>query len=80
MKPSINVSVNLETRPAEFKRPFATNNMPANTPIKCDVFGLFQCSDSDGADAYFVVELEDGTCTYVLPNYLRFTDRGESRE
>lgn len=40
--------------------------------VKVDVLGLFQCSDEDGAQPYFICELENGRCIYVLPEDIQF--------
>lgn len=40
--------------------------------VKVDVFGLFQCSDEDGAQPYFVCELDNGKCIYLMPEDIQF--------
>ena len=40
--------------------------------VKCRVFGIFQVADGEDVNPYFIVELEDGRCTYVAPEELQF--------
>lgn len=70
------------TRPAEFTLPYdrASLGLKKGVAYRCDVFGCFQVAEGmDSASPYFVVELEDGTCTYIDPAYLKFVDRGVTR-
>lgn len=46
--------------------------------VKVDVLGLFQCSDEDGAQPYFICELENGKCIYVLPEDIQFIKEDEA--
>ena len=71
------------TRPAEFTLPFdrPSKGLKKGVAYRCNVFGCFQVIEGpDSACPYFIVELEDGTCAYIDPAYLRFVDRGVTRE
>lgn len=46
-------------------------------PKKCFVLGLFQCSEEDGPNPYFIVEFESGQCFYAAPEQVVFVDGGE---
>ena len=46
--------------------------LSASEPTEVGVFGLFQCGDEDGSDAYFVVELPDGKCCYAGVDDIQF--------
>lgn len=72
-----------EARPAEFTLPFdrPSKGLKKGVAYRCNVFGCFQVIEGpDSACPYFIVELEDGTCAYIDPDYLRFVDRGVTRE
>lgn len=75
MRPCLTVSVNLQTRKALYT-PSAYNankyKLSTETPTEVGVFGLFQCSDEDGSEAYFVVELPDGKCCYAGVDDIQF--------
>lgn len=68
MRPCLTVSVNLQTRKALYT-PSVYNaekyGLSLDEPTQVGVFGLFQCGDEDGSEAYFVVELPDGKCCYA---------------
>lgn len=75
MKPSIDVNVNLTTRPAFYtpnKYRAAVLGVEPGTEIRVDVFGLFQVVSEEDTDAYFVVELPDGSCKYAGVDEIRF--------
>lgn len=75
MKPSLTVSVNLQTRKALY-RPSAHNickyRLSATEPTEVDVFGLFQVKEDEDIDAYFVVKLPDGHCCYAGVDHIQF--------
>lgn len=82
MKPSFDVSVNLVTRPAFYtpnKYRAAALKVDEGTVLKVDVFGVFQVASEEDVDAYFVVELPDGTCTYAAVTEIRFDKEAEAR-
>lgn len=72
------IKMSWETRPAVFKLPYdrPTHNLKKNIEYTCDVLGLFQYSDGDCLAPYFICELPDGSCAYIDPDHLRFTDKG----
>lgn len=41
-------------------------------PVSCRVWGCYQAGDSDGMDAYFIVELENGRCAHALVDQVQF--------
>lgn len=43
-----------------------------NIPVMVKVWGCYQVVDEDDVNPYFVVELEDGHCTYALPENIQF--------
>lgn len=49
----------------------------AGDEVKCRVFGIFPCSDGEETNPYFIVELEDGRCTYVPPEFIQFAREGD---
>lgn len=73
---SITVNMNLQTRPAiytpKFDRPHL--GVKKGEPINVDVFGIYQVAIDDEVDAYFVVTLPGGRCTYTGVEDIRFTD------
>ena len=75
---SISMNVNLQTRPAIYTprvdRPHL--DVKKDVPVNVDVFGLYQVKDDDEVDAYFVVMLPSGKCTYVGVHDIQFTDTG----
>ena len=82
MKTSITASINLATRPAIYT---PACNRPNFGLIKgekydVDVFGVYQIQIEDEIDAYFVLTLPDGRCTYVGIESIQFTDMGEQDE
>ena len=79
---SIKLGNLLETRPAEFTLPYDRHSkgLKKGVAYRCEVFGCFQVAEGiDSATPYFIVELEDGTCAYIDPDYLKFVDRGVTR-
>lgn len=75
---NITVNMNLKTRPAIYT---ATCDRPhlgirKGEAIDVDVFGLYQVAVDDEVDAYFVVTLPDGKCTYAGVDQIQFTDVG----
>jgi hypothetical protein len=83
MKPSLTINVNLSTRKALYT-PSSYNatkyHLSTDEPTEVDVFGLFQCGDTDGSDAYFVVKLPDGKCCYADVNQIQFLPEEEEVE
>ena len=85
MKPSLTVSVNLQTRRALYT-PSIYNaikyKLDANVPVEVDVFGLFQVrQDYEDIDAYFVVKLPDGHCCYAgVPNIQFLPEEGADEQ
>lgn len=74
----ITVNMNLETRPAIYtpcvNRPKL--GLDAHVPVKVGVFGLYQVVVDEDIDAYFVVTLPNGKCTYAGVDQIQFTDCG----
>lgn len=74
----ITVNMNLETRPAIYTpvvdRP--QFSLKAYEPVKVDVFGIYQVAVDGDIDAYFVVTLPNGKCTYAGVDQIQFTDCG----
>ena len=72
----ITVNMNLQTRPAiytpKWNRPHL--GLEKNVPIDVDVFGIYQVAVDDEVDAYFVVTLPSGKCTYAGVDEVQFTD------
>ena len=72
----IEVNMNLITRPAIYTpvidRP--SFGIKKNEPVSVDVFGIYQVAIDDEVDAYFVVTLPNGQCTYAGVDSIRFTD------
>ena len=79
---NITVNMNLKTRPAIYtpvvSRP--QYGLEAGVPVKVDVFGIYQVAIDVDVDAYFVVTLPSGQCTYAGVDQIRFTDCGYSDE
>lgn len=78
MAGNITVNMNLKTRPAiytpKIDRPHL--GLKKNEPVNVDVFGIYQVAIDDEVDAYFVVTLPTGKCTYVGVEDIQFTDMG----
>ena len=53
-------------------------SIKAGTEVPCSVWGCFQVNDGEDINPYFVVELNDGQCTYVAPEHLQFTKEDEA--
>lgn len=72
------VNVNLTTRPARYTVPFDRPNLDLckGMEVPVDVFGIYQVAIDDEVDAYFVVTLPSGRCTYVGVEDIQFTDMG----
>lgn len=68
--------MNLSTRPALYtpacNRP--TLGLEKGISVKVDVFGIYQVSVDYDVDAYFVVQLPDGRCTYASVDTIKFLD------
>lgn len=82
MKPSITVNINLSTRPAIYTAPIdrPSFGIEKDKKYNVDVFGIYQVKISeDEIDAYFVIALPDGRCTYVGVESIQFTDMGEQQ-
>ena len=79
MKPSITVNMNLASRPAEYTPACNRPNygLVKGITVKVDVLGLYQVKISeDEIDAYFVITLPDGRCTYAGVDTIKFLDMG----
>ena len=79
MKPTITVNMNLSTRPAIYTVPVNRPELGLAKGDKCnvDVFGIYQVQmGEDEIDAYFVITLPDGRCTYAGVTSIQFTDMG----
>lgn len=78
MKGDITVNMNLKTRPATYRpkidRPHL--DIKKGEPVGVDVFGIYQVTVEDEVDAYFVVMLPSGKCTYVGVEDIQFLDVG----
>ena len=78
MAANITVNMNLKTRPAiytpKFDRPHL--NVKKGEPVNVDVFGIYQVAVDDEVDAYFVVTLPSGKCTYTGVEDIQFIDMG----
>lgn len=75
---SFTVNMNLQSRSAIYTPPFNRPNLGLKKyePIKVDVFGIYQVAIVDEIDAYFVVTLPNGKCTYAGIEDIQFTDMG----
>lgn len=75
---NIEVNMNLSTRPAIYTSPVDRPKLgiEKNVPVNVEVFGIYQVKVDDEIDAYFVVVLPDGRCTYAAVDSIRFTDVG----
>jgi hypothetical protein len=69
------------TIPLEVKYRSATYTPPINRPkynlkagesVLVRVYGCYQVNDGEDINPYFVVELEDGRCTYAAPEHIQF--------
>lgn len=78
----ISVNMNLTTRPAIYTPPVNRPNLglDAHVPVKVDVFGVYQVAIEEDIDAYFVVMLPNGRCTYAGVDSIQFTDCGDPKE
>lgn len=47
-------------------------NLKAGESVLVHVHGCFQVDDGEDVNPYFVIELEDGRCTYAAPEYIQF--------
>lgn len=78
----LRVNVNLTTRKAAYT-PSKLNAVKYNLvgrKVEVDVFGLFQVKEDDDVDAYFVVELPNGSCCYARVDQIQFIDKEEETE
>lgn len=73
---NITVNMTLKERPAIYvprvDRPKL--NLVKGTPINVGVLGIYQVADEDDVDAYFVVVLPGGKCTYAGVEDIEFKD------
>lgn len=78
MTGNITVNMNLQTRPAIYTPKFDRPNIgiKKGEPVNVDVFGIYQVAIDDDVDAYFVVTLPSGKCTYIGVDEIQFTDMG----
>lgn len=72
-----NIDIGWVLRPAIY-RPRVNRpnlNIVKDTEVHCHVWGCYQVDDGEGdVNPYFIVELQDGRCTYVAPEDIQFTD------
>ena len=68
------IEMKWERRPVAFVPRYDSEKLgyKRGEPVTAYALGLFQCSDDDSANPYFVVELENGKCTYVAPEDIQF--------
>ena len=78
----ITVNMNLKTRPAIYTPPVDRPNLgvKAHEKYDVDVFGVYQVAIDEDVDAYFVVMLPSGKCTYAGIEQIQFTDCGVPEE
>lgn len=74
----IEVNMSLTTRPAIYTPVVNRPNLglEAYVPVNVDVFGVYQVAVEADIDAYFVVTLPNGRCTYAGIEEIQFTDMG----
>ena len=79
---NITVNMNLKTRPAIYTPPVdrPQYNLKAHEKYSVDVFGLYQVAVDVDVDAYFVIMLPSGKCTYAGVDQIQFTDCGAPEE
>lgn len=78
MRPTLTVSVNLETKKALYtpgQGHIKKYGLSATEPTEVEVFGLFPVSNEDETDAYFVVKLPDGRCCYAGIGNIQFIEK-----
>lgn len=51
--------------------------MERGKPVECHVLGLYQVTDEDDVNPYFVIELSDGKCTYASPEQIMFVKEAD---
>ena len=72
----ISVNMTLKERPAVYtpkvNRPKL--NLVKDVPVNVGVLGIYQIADGDDVDAYFVVVLPGGKCTYAGVEEIEFKD------
>ena len=75
---NITVNMNLKTRPAIYTPKFDRSNLglKKGEPVQVDVFGVYQVAIDEEVDAYFVVMLPSGKCTYTGVEDIQFLDAG----
>lgn len=78
MRGQISVNMNLKTRPAIYRPNYdrPNLNLKKGEEIPVDVFGIYQVAIDDEIDAYFVITLPNGKCTYAGVDTIQFTDMG----
>lgn len=76
MNNSITVNMNLKGRPAVYTPPVDRPllGLEKGVAYAVDVLGLYQVVVDTDVDAYFVVVLPDGKCTYAGVDQIQFTD------
>lgn len=79
---NINVSMNLRGRPALYTPPVDRPRLglEKGATYDVDVLGLYQVVVDTDVDAYFVVVLPDGKCTYAGVDQIQFTDCDEPED
>ena len=72
----IECSMNLSTRPARYTPKYDRKHLGiiGGETLSVDVFGVYQVAIDDEVDAYFVVMLPDGRCTYAGIEDVQFVD------
>lgn len=70
----LNIEIVWQRRRAIYTPPIDRPNygITKGQEVACSVWGCFQVNDGEDINPYFVVELENGQCTYVAPEHLRF--------
>lgn len=78
----LSCTISWQTRPAFYTpniyRAKVLQVQPGSV-LDVDVLGLYQVSDGEDIDAYFIVEMSDGKCTYASVEEIQFADRGIDR-
>lgn len=47
-------------------------DLTAGEAVMCRVWGCYQVNDGEDVNPYFVIELENGKCTYAAPEQIQF--------
>ena len=72
----MNATINVmhERRRAIYTPPInrPTLGLSIGIGVQCYVHGCYQVDDGEDVNPYFVIELEDGRCTYAAPENIQF--------